>query len=318
MVTSSNSNYDYSYSSSSSDEDSKASAAKSKAKTNHAEGENPSIPLNDRRVTYAELMKRKAKTDEAEDQETVWSLPERKIKPDRRTRELQKITKQVEAELEAEEDSDDPYTHTDFINDPDSDSNEEEDSEKDDEDEDDNSDESDDDSTSSRNELQSKHEIKASTLDNHKNPSSHNSRPKRTVRAPARYRSAHAEAGLSVDVRVVFDDRRRRNGNPVVVVGVEDSSNRVCEDSAESMEAGDRVHTRWLRHRLEIIKIHKAAEAADAIFTTTALLEEEKMLALESSRVEKAVQDLKTKTKNFQKKLDRVFYRYYPLLDGLL
>ncbi|XP_026459378.1 glutamic acid-rich protein-like [Papaver somniferum] len=180
MVTSSNNNYDYRYSSSFSDEDSKASAAKSKANTNHDEGKNPSKPLNDRRGIYTQLMKRKFETDEAEDrkrrkdrirhrilaaeerrrfvdgvpsdsdvdvseEESVRSLPERKIKPDRRTRELQKIAKQVESELEAEEDSDsdDPYTHPDFINSLDSDSDEEEDSEKDDEDESDNSDESD-------------------------------------------------------------------------------------------------------------------------------------------------------------------------------
>ncbi|XP_026400407.1 glutamic acid-rich protein-like [Papaver somniferum] len=180
MATSSSNNYDYNYSSSSSDEDSKVSAAKSKAKTTHDEGVNPSIPLNDRRVTYAELMKRKAETDETEDhkrrkdrirhkiraaeerrrfvdgvpsdsdadaseEETTWVLPERKIKLDRRTRELQKTMKQVEPELEteAEEDSDDPYTHPDFINDPGSDSDEEEDSEKDSDDESDSSDESD-------------------------------------------------------------------------------------------------------------------------------------------------------------------------------
>ncbi|XP_026399071.1 uncharacterized protein LOC113294915 [Papaver somniferum] len=207
--------------------------------------------------------------------------------------------KQIEAEAEAEEDSDsdDPDTHPDFINDADSDEEEDSDDksdnsddENDSYDESDNSDESDDfiaeetlivipsitmssDSTSSRNELQSKHEVEASISDNQKDHSSHNSRPKRTVRAPARYRSAHAEAGSSV---------------------------------------------RWLRRRLEIIKIHKVAEAADAISLTTALLEEEEMLALESARVEKAVQELKTKTKSFQKKLDRVAYRDYPLLDGLL
>ncbi|XP_026450461.1 uncharacterized protein LOC113350528 [Papaver somniferum] len=158
-------------SSSSSDEDSKASAANSKAKTTHVEGTKSSIPMNSRRVTYAKLMKRKAETDEAEDrkrkkdrirrkilaaeewrrfvdgvpsdsdtdayeEETTWVLPEYKIKPDRRTREL-------EAEAKEDSDSDDPYTHPDFINGPDSDSDEEEDSEKDSDDESDSSDESD-------------------------------------------------------------------------------------------------------------------------------------------------------------------------------
>ncbi|XP_026435810.1 protein starmaker-like [Papaver somniferum] len=143
ISTSNSSNYDYSYSSSSSDEDSRASAAKSKAKTTHDEGEKPSVPLNDRRVTYAELMKRKAEDDEAEDQETMWVLPERKIKPDRHTREFQKTMKQIEAEAEEDSDSDDPYTHPDFINGSDGDSDEEEDSDKDSDDESENSDKSD-------------------------------------------------------------------------------------------------------------------------------------------------------------------------------
>ncbi|XP_026434344.1 transcription initiation factor TFIID subunit 11-like [Papaver somniferum] len=166
MSTSSNSNYDYSYSSSSSsssNKDSKASVAKSKAKTTHNWGANPSIPLNDRRVIYAELMKRKAEDDEAEnlqrrkdrirrriqaaeeirqflygvpsdsdadasEEETTWVFTEHKINPDRYEREFRKTMKQIEAEAEEDSDSDDPYTHTDFINDPDADSDEEEDS----------------------------------------------------------------------------------------------------------------------------------------------------------------------------------------------
>ncbi|XP_026417444.1 secreted acidic protein 2-like [Papaver somniferum] len=159
--------------------------------------------------------------------------------------------KQIEDEAEEDSDSNDPDTHPDFIDDADSDEEEDSDDksdnsdeENDSDDESDNSDESDDfiaeetlivipsitmsnDSTSSRNELQSKHEVEASISDNQKNHSSHNSRPKRAVRAPARYKSAHAEAGSS-----------------------------------------------------------------------------EEMLALESARVEKAVQELKTKTKSFQKKLN--------------
>ncbi|XP_026396214.1 calsequestrin-1-like [Papaver somniferum] len=88
----------------------------------------------------------------ASEVETVWMVRNYEIKPDRRTRELQKIAKQVEAELEAEyeaeddSDSDDPNIHPDFINGRDSDSDEEieEDSAKDDDDEFDNSDKSDD------------------------------------------------------------------------------------------------------------------------------------------------------------------------------
>ncbi|XP_026434350.1 uncharacterized protein LOC113331930 [Papaver somniferum] len=408
MSTSSGNNYDYYYSSSSSsssDEDSKASVDKSEAKTTHDEGEKSSVPLNDRRVTYAELIKRKAEDDEAEnrqrrrdrirrrvqadeerrqfldgvpsdsdadvsEEETAWVFTECMIKPDRYEREFRRTMKQIEAEAEAEEDSDSdddlearPY----FI--PDADSDEEEDSdgksdesddEKDSDDESGNSDESDDSNISSQDDPQSKREIEASISDNQKNSSSHNSRPKGIVRALARYRSAYAEA----DVRVVVDARRRRSGKSVTVVDVENSSTRVGEDSAESVEIEHMVHAReyptaglsfeapminnfpdnevvggfvifkwdemisnceilrfnvgWIRHRIEIIKIHKATEAADTIFLTTALLEEEKMLALESARVEKAVQELRTKTKSFQKKLDRVAYRDYPLLDGFL
>ena len=79
-----------------------------------------------------------------------------------------------------------------------------------------------------------------------------------------------------------------------------------------------RFNVSWIRRRLEIIKVHKAAEAADAISMNAALLDEERILALESARVEKAVEDLKAKTKIFQKKLDEASYRDYPLLDGLL
>ncbi|XP_026433798.1 uncharacterized protein LOC113331288 [Papaver somniferum] len=72
---------------------------------------------------------------DASEEETTWVLPEFKVKP----------MKRVDVELEAEEnsDSDDPYTHPDFINGLDSDSDEEEDSEKDNDDESDSSDESD-------------------------------------------------------------------------------------------------------------------------------------------------------------------------------
>ncbi|XP_026459424.1 rRNA biogenesis protein rrp36-like [Papaver somniferum] len=126
MVTSSSSDYDYSYSSSSSEEDSKAPAAKSRAKMNRTEG---AKPKND---------------------EPVWVPRDLKIKPDRRTREIEKLVKaDLEAEREKEEYWDslynDPEIHPDFVNGPDSDSDEEfeEDSASDDDDESDNSDKSD-------------------------------------------------------------------------------------------------------------------------------------------------------------------------------
>ncbi|XP_026434051.1 phosphopantothenoylcysteine decarboxylase subunit VHS3-like [Papaver somniferum] len=159
----------------SSDEDSKAPVAKSKSKTTHDEGAKPIIPLNDRRVTYAELMKRKAEHDEAEnrqrrkdrirhriqedeerlrfldgvpsdsdadasEEEAEWVFTERKVKPDRYEREFRKTMKQIEAEAEVEEDpdsDDDLDAYPDFIHGPDADSDEEEDS-------DDKSDDSDD------------------------------------------------------------------------------------------------------------------------------------------------------------------------------
>ncbi|XP_026428254.1 calsequestrin-1-like [Papaver somniferum] len=88
----------------------------------------------------------------ASEEETVWVVRNYEIKSDRRTRELQNIAKQVEAELEVEykveddSDSDDPNIHPDFINGRDSDSDEEleEDSAKDGDDESDNFDKSDD------------------------------------------------------------------------------------------------------------------------------------------------------------------------------
>ncbi|XP_026428516.1 uncharacterized protein LOC113324412 [Papaver somniferum] len=164
------SDYDYHYSSSSSDEDSKAFVAKSQAKMNHAKRAKPSTPLNDQRFTYNELMKRKAEDDKIDDRqhrrdqirrrvlateenlrsqddgvpsdsdasenEPVWVPRDRKIKPNRRNRE---IAKQVEADW----DSSDPDIHPDFVNGPDNDSDEEEDYEKDDDDDSDRSDDSD-------------------------------------------------------------------------------------------------------------------------------------------------------------------------------
>ncbi|XP_026396972.1 uncharacterized protein LOC113291685 [Papaver somniferum] len=173
------------YSSSSSEEDSRIPVAKTRAKTNRAEESKPSAPLNNHRVTYAELMKRKVEDDRMDDyrrrrdrvqrrvlaaeeklrsraydvtsdsdtseDEPVWVPQDLNIKPDRRTREIEKLVKDdLEAEREKEEYWDslysDPEIHPDFFNDPDSDSDEEfeEDSAKDDDDESDNSGKSDD------------------------------------------------------------------------------------------------------------------------------------------------------------------------------
>ncbi|XP_026378824.1 protein starmaker-like [Papaver somniferum] len=186
MVTSSSSSdYDYYHSSISSEEDSKAFAVKSRAKTNNDEKTKPSTPLNDRRVTYDDLMKRKTEDDKLDDHrrrrdrvrrkvlaaeeklrsrtdgvpydydasgdEPVWVPRDRKIKPDPRTREIERLVKtDLQAERKEEEYQDSLYNnsdiHPDFVNDSDSDFNEEleEDSAKDDDDESDNSDKSDD------------------------------------------------------------------------------------------------------------------------------------------------------------------------------
>ncbi|XP_026435830.1 glutamic acid-rich protein-like [Papaver somniferum] len=88
---------------------------------------------------------------DASEDEPIWVPRDLKIKPDRRTKEINKLVKaDLEAEHEKEEYWDslhrDPEIHPDFVNGPDSDSDEEfeEDSEKDDDDESDNSGKSDD------------------------------------------------------------------------------------------------------------------------------------------------------------------------------
>ncbi|XP_026420174.1 glutamic acid-rich protein-like [Papaver somniferum] len=190
MVTSnsSSSDYDYEYSSSSSDEDSKVpemkiSTTKSRAKMDHSAEMKCGVPLNNRRVTREELLKRKAEDDmladrrqrrdqiqrqisaaeeklqsraegvasdsDASEDEPVWVPPERKIKPDRRTREIERL---VQIDLEAEREEEDYWKyidldiHPDFVNSPNNDYDEEleEDSTKDDDDESDDSDKSDD------------------------------------------------------------------------------------------------------------------------------------------------------------------------------
>ncbi|XP_026399207.1 glutamic acid-rich protein-like [Papaver somniferum] len=141
------------------------------------------VPPINRRITQEELLKRKAEDNmlavlqqrrdriqrrisvaeeklqsraegvasdlDASEDEPVWVPPERKIKPDRRTREIERL---VQADLEAERGEEDYWEdydldiHPDFVNSLDNDSDEEieEDSAKDDDDESDNSDKSDD------------------------------------------------------------------------------------------------------------------------------------------------------------------------------
>ncbi|XP_026378680.1 glutamic acid-rich protein-like [Papaver somniferum] len=105
-----------------------------------------------RRVLAAEEKLRSRVEDipsdsDASEDEPVWVPRDLKIKPDRRTRGIEKL---VKAEREKEEYWDslysDPEIHPDFVNGPDSDSDEEfeEDSAKDDDDESDNSNKSDD------------------------------------------------------------------------------------------------------------------------------------------------------------------------------
>ncbi|XP_026410842.1 ribosomal L1 domain-containing protein CG13096-like [Papaver somniferum] len=151
------------YSSISSDEDSKAYAAKLRAKMNYVEGAKASIPLNDLRISYEELMKRKAQDDEMEDRRRRKDRIRRRIQAaeerrrfvdgvpsdsDANASEEETIEAELEDEYEAEDDSDsdDPNIHPDFINGRDSDSDEEleEDSANDDDDESHNSDKSDD------------------------------------------------------------------------------------------------------------------------------------------------------------------------------
>lgn len=79
-----------------------------------------------------------------------------------------------------------------------------------------------------------------------------------------------------------------------------------------------RFNVVWIRHRLEIIKIDRAAIATNIVSSANAIIEEEKALATESVRVDKAIQDSRIKTENYQKRLEMVYISNYLLLDGLL
>ncbi|XP_026435186.1 glutamic acid-rich protein-like [Papaver somniferum] len=164
------------YSSSSSEEDFRPSTVKARAK------ENRDASVDNRRVTYDGLRKRKAEDDESEDRlrrrdridrriaateeklvsraegvssdsdaledESMWVPLEHEVKPDRFTREIDKLARtDLEAEREEEEcwDAYEEDIHPDFLNIPDSDSDEErEDDSAEDDDEPDDSDKSDD------------------------------------------------------------------------------------------------------------------------------------------------------------------------------
>ncbi|XP_026417088.1 glutamic acid-rich protein-like [Papaver somniferum] len=165
MVTSSSSSsdYDYEYSSSSSDKDSKVpemkiSIAESRAKMDHSAEIKCGVPLNNRRLQISsseeKLQSRAegvASDSDASEDKPVWVPLERKIKPDRRTREIERL---VQADLEAEREEEDYWEmmyndtdiHPEFVNSRKNDSDEEleEDSAKYDDDESDNSDRSDD------------------------------------------------------------------------------------------------------------------------------------------------------------------------------
>ncbi|XP_026417128.1 uncharacterized protein LOC113312602 [Papaver somniferum] len=161
------------------EEDFRPSTVKARAK------ENRDAPADNRRVTYDELRKRKVEDDELEDRlrrrdrierriaaaeeklysrvrvegvssdsdasedESIWGSPEREIKPDRFTREIEKLSRanpEAEREEEAGWDAYEEDIHPDFVNDPDSDADEEreEDLAEDDDDESDDSEKSDD------------------------------------------------------------------------------------------------------------------------------------------------------------------------------
>ncbi|XP_026417199.1 glutamic acid-rich protein-like [Papaver somniferum] len=88
-----------------------------------------------------------ASDSDASEDESMWGPQEREIKPDRYTREIEKLTRddpEAERDEEAGWDTYEEDIHPDFVNDPDSDSDEEreEDSAEDDDDEPDDSDKS--------------------------------------------------------------------------------------------------------------------------------------------------------------------------------
>ncbi|XP_026451990.1 coiled-coil domain-containing protein 1-like [Papaver somniferum] len=106
MVTSSSSDYDYDYSSSSSDEDSKVpemkiSTAESRAKMDQSL-KKAKEAINDIRLASEEKLRSRpdgVASDSDAEEEPVWEPKDRKIKPHRLTREIERL---VEADLEAE------------------------------------------------------------------------------------------------------------------------------------------------------------------------------------------------------------------------
>ncbi|XP_026383600.1 ribosomal L1 domain-containing protein CG13096-like [Papaver somniferum] len=131
--------------SSGSDKDPKAPIAKPRAKLIRDEGAKPIVPSNERRVTFAELVKRKAEDDDKDARQRTKDRIRRKIQ---RVEEKRQFLDGVPSDSNA--DAAEEETAWDVTNSHDSDSKEEdsekdsdENSEKDSDDESDNSDGSD-------------------------------------------------------------------------------------------------------------------------------------------------------------------------------
>ncbi|XP_026453108.1 uncharacterized protein LOC113353846 [Papaver somniferum] len=95
-------------------------------------------------------------------------------------------------------------------------------------------------SASSRNESSTKYEPGTPIRGNQGNES--RLRPKRTVRAPARYKSAREDVtGTSVDVHIIFEATKKKNGKSAAaansdgVLHAENSKNSVNDDPRVSV-----------------------------------------------------------------------------------
>lgn len=62
-----------------------------------------------------------------------------------------------------------------------------------------------------------------------------------------------------------------------------------------------RFNMGWIRRRLEFIKTDRASILANMISFSTAIMEEEGALNMESVRVDKAIDDLRVRTESFQR-----------------
>lgn len=83
--------------------------------------------------------------------------------------------------------------------------------------------------------------------------------------------------------------------------------------TCESLE----FNVSWLRNRLDIVKVDRASILSNVVPATKSILEEEKALTVESQKVEKAIQDLKSRTERYQKRLKMMLSRNYNLSYGL-